>query len=170
MYPDYPSSMPVFAYLSRPLCESALAEPRQTFGGRYLRRTIYDKAASLFYSLIKNHPFVDGNKRIALSALAVFLILNDYIFYVQKEEAVQYALCVATSQEDMRKEIAAWIRRNSLSYKRVLSMTDDELAGKLGLLRPGIRVGHRAADLKIKRTLDNVRRAIGHMIAEETLR
>ncbi|MBI2855627.1 MAG: type II toxin-antitoxin system death-on-curing family toxin [Chloroflexi bacterium] len=78
------------------LLESALAEPQQTFGGRFLHRTIFDKAAALFRSLIKNHPLIDGNKRLALSAVTAFLLRNGYVFYVPYNEAVNMALQVAS--------------------------------------------------------------------------
>ena len=95
-YPDYPDPMPAFQYLGgahgKGLLESALAQSRQTFAGRYLYRTIFDKAAALFRSMIKNHPFVDGNKRMALTTLAVFLTLNQYIFCAPRDEAVERSL------------------------------------------------------------------------------
>lgn len=56
--------------------ESALAQPKATFGGTDLHPTSVDKAAALCSSLALNHPFVDGNKRIAHAAMAVFLDLN----------------------------------------------------------------------------------------------
>ena len=76
--------MPDFQYLGgehgRGLLESAIFQPRQTFNGRFLYRTVFDKAAVLLYSRIKDHPFVDGNKRMALTAVTVFLTLNGYVF------------------------------------------------------------------------------------------
>jgi death-on-curing protein len=62
--------------LNLPLLESALAQPRMTFGGDDLYPTLVEKAAALGYSLIKNHPFVDGNKRTGHAAMEVFLVLN----------------------------------------------------------------------------------------------
>ena len=58
--------------------ESALAQPRMTFGGEDLYPTIVEKASALGFSLINNHPFVDGNKRIGHAAMEVFLILNGF--------------------------------------------------------------------------------------------
>jgi len=51
------------------MLESALAQPRQTFSGIDLYPTLVEKAAALGFSLIKNHPFVDGNKRVGHAAL-----------------------------------------------------------------------------------------------------
>jgi len=58
--------------------ESALAQPRMTFGGEDLYPTVAQKAAALAHSLVGNHPFVDGNKRVGHAAMEVFLILNGY--------------------------------------------------------------------------------------------
>jgi death-on-curing protein len=56
------------------LLESALAQPRASFGGVDLHTTLIDKAAALGFSLALNHAFVDGNKRIAHAAMEVFLL------------------------------------------------------------------------------------------------
>ena len=56
--------------------ESAVAQPRMTFGGVELYPTVAEKAASLAFSLINDHPFLDGNKRAVHAAMGVFLILN----------------------------------------------------------------------------------------------
>ena len=58
--------------------ESDLAQPRLTFGGEELYPTIAEKAAALGFSLIKNHPFVDGNKRTGHAAMETFLFLNGF--------------------------------------------------------------------------------------------
>ena len=58
--------------------ESALAQPRTTFGGVELYPTIVEKASALGFSLIKNHPFVDGNKRTGHAAMETYLILNGF--------------------------------------------------------------------------------------------
>ncbi len=58
--------------------QSALAQPRMTYGGEELYPSLAEKAGALAYSLVKNHPFVDGNKRIAHAAMEVFLVLNGY--------------------------------------------------------------------------------------------
>ncbi len=58
--------------------ESAIAQPRMTFGGEDLYPSVAEKAAALGYSLIKNHPFVDENKRVGHAAMEVFLVLNGF--------------------------------------------------------------------------------------------
>jgi death on curing protein len=56
--------------------ESAIAQPRATFDARDLHPTLTGKAAALAYSLALDHPFIDGNKRVAHAAMEVFLNLN----------------------------------------------------------------------------------------------
>jgi death on curing protein len=65
-------------FLNLGALESARAQPRMTFGGQDLYPTLAEKAAALGFSLIQNHPFVDGNKRTAHAAMETFLVLNDY--------------------------------------------------------------------------------------------
>ncbi|MFH1393191.1 MAG: type II toxin-antitoxin system death-on-curing family toxin [Patescibacteria group bacterium] len=60
------------------LLDSALNNPKQTFDGKELYSTLTKKAAILYYGLNKNHPFKNGNKRIATATLMVFLFINDY--------------------------------------------------------------------------------------------
>lgn len=111
--------MPAFQFLGgdhgRGLLESALAQPQQQFAGRYLYRTIYDKAAALFRSLILNHPLMDGNKRLALTSVGVFLTVNKVMFHAPRDEAVSFALRVAAADPDVPlKEISSWLRRYSI--------------------------------------------------------
>jgi death on curing protein len=61
--------------LNFPVLESALAQPRMTFGGDDLYPTLVEKAAALGYSLIKNHPFIDGNKRTGHAVMEVLLVM-----------------------------------------------------------------------------------------------
>ena len=58
------------------MLESAVAQPRQTFGGADLYPSLAAKAAALAHALDLGHPFVDGNKRIGHAAMEVFLMLN----------------------------------------------------------------------------------------------
>lgn len=68
------------------MLESALENPFQTYDGEELYPSIQAKAARLCYGLVKNHAMVDGNKRIGVHAMLVFLVLNGYeVEYTQKE-------------------------------------------------------------------------------------
>lgn len=133
MYPNYPDPTPEFHFLGgdagRGLLASALAQPTQTFSGTYLNRTIPDKASVLLISMIKNHPFVDGNKRIALTTTTVFLSLNGWLFYANRDDAVAECLRIAGAAGNVDKgQVASWIRKRAIRWNRYLSMSQRERA------------------------------------------
>ena len=78
--------------------ESSVAQPAMTFEGVDLYPSLAAKAASLAHSLIQNHPFVDGNKRIGHASMEVFLILNGYEISASVEQQERYFLRVASDQ------------------------------------------------------------------------
>ena len=80
--------------------ESAIAQPRQTFGGKDLYPGLAAKAAALGFSLIQNHPFVDGNKRVGHAAMVTFLRLNGRRLEATVEEGEQAILDVASGVLD----------------------------------------------------------------------
>ena len=88
--------------------QSALAQPRMSYGGEELYPSLAEKAGALAYSLVKNHAFVDGNKRLAHAAMEVFLVLNGYEVRakVEEQEAVMRAVA---SGEMGREDFVAWI-------------------------------------------------------------
>ena len=89
--------------------ESALAQPRMTFGGQELYPTLVEKASALGFSLIRNHPFVDGNKRIGHAAMETFLALNGYEIEASVDELERVILQVA-SGEMGREAFTEWLR------------------------------------------------------------
>lgn len=90
------------------LLDSALKAPFQTFDGNELYPDVYDKASQLCYSLIENHPFADGNKRIGVHLTLLFLKLNRAeIEYTQKELS-DFGLSVASGKMS-KDEIKAWL-------------------------------------------------------------
>jgi death-on-curing protein len=89
--------------------ESALAQPKAAFAGRDLHRTLAEKAAALGFSLAKNHPFVDGNKRVAHAAMETFLVLNGWEVRASVDEQERLILKLA-SGEMTRDELAEWLR------------------------------------------------------------
>jgi death-on-curing protein len=91
------------------LLESALAQPRMTFAGAELYPTLAEKAASLGYSIINNHPFVDGNKRTGHAATEVFLLLNGYEIEAPMEDQEQIVLQIASGDLG-RDEFAIWLQ------------------------------------------------------------
>ena len=84
--------------------ESCLASPFQSFGGRLLYPTLISRAAILFYLMIKNHPFQNGNKRIAMTALLVFLYKNKKWIKADSQELYNFALWITTSPADLKDE------------------------------------------------------------------
>ncbi|MBI4639648.1 MAG: type II toxin-antitoxin system death-on-curing family toxin [Candidatus Tectomicrobia bacterium] len=88
--------------------ESVLAQPRMTFGGEELYPTIVEKASAPGFSLIKNHPFVDGNKRAGHAAIETFLVLNGFEIEASVDEQERVILQVA-SGEMGREEFNAWL-------------------------------------------------------------
>ena len=91
--------------------ESALAQPRMTFEGRDLYPTIVEKAAALGFSLIQNHPFVDGNKRIGHAVMETFLVLNGYEIDATVDEQEQIILQVAAGNMT-REAFTEWLRQH----------------------------------------------------------
>ena len=89
--------------------ESALAQPRMTFGGEDLYPTIIGKAAALGFSLIRNHPFVDGNKRTGHAAMEIFLILNGYEIDASVDEQEHIILELAAGELE-RMEFNEWFQ------------------------------------------------------------
>lgn len=89
--------------------ESALARPQATFGGEDLYPDLWGKAAALMHSLINNHPFVDGNKRTALTATGIFLELSGWSLAASNEEALEFVRRVIAESLDPQ-EMAAWLR------------------------------------------------------------
>jgi len=89
--------------------EATLAVPRQTMFGEELYLDIFSKAAILFYLLIKNHPFVDGNKRTAFLALMRFLNINGYTLNATNDDLYQFTIDVASSVST-KEEVEMWIK------------------------------------------------------------
>lgn len=95
------------------LLESAIRNIDQTFDGKELYPTLFDKAGQLFYSLVKNHAFKDGNKRTAIWVLQFYLNLNNYKLYVTDDELTTLALKAAKSEYTVA-EIKDWINQHTL--------------------------------------------------------
>ena len=102
--------------LSIEALESALAQPRATFGGKELYPTIIEKAATLGFSLVMNHAFVDGNKRIGHYAMETFLVLNGYELDISVDEQESIVLQLASGKLS-RDAFTDWIRENIRKMK-----------------------------------------------------
>jgi death-on-curing protein len=97
--------------------ESAVAQPEASFGGQELYPNLAVKAAALGYSLIQNHPFVDGNKRVGHAALEVFLLLNGYEIAGSVEEQEDIIIGVASGRIS-RVEFSEWIDQHLVERNR----------------------------------------------------
>ena len=94
------------------LLESAVARPQATFDGVDLYPDLFCKAAALMDSLIRNHPFVDGNKRPGITAAALFLRQNGRYLTATNSELEAFTLYVTESRPDV-SEIATWLKTHS---------------------------------------------------------
>jgi death-on-curing protein len=92
------------------LLDSALARPHQLLA--YGKPTAFDLAAAYAYGLIRNHPFLDGNKRIGFTAAVAFLELNGCRFAASEADATLKTLALAARELD-EAGYAAWLRENS---------------------------------------------------------
>jgi death-on-curing protein len=91
------------------LLQSALAQPRLTFDGVELYPGLIQKASALGFSIILNHPFIDGNKRVGHAAIEVFLMLNGYEIDAGGDEQERVILAIAAG-EMKREELTEWLR------------------------------------------------------------
>ena len=97
------------------LFDSALVRPRQRFA--YDKRDLAALAAAYAFGLVRNHPFIDGNKRIGFSVAVLFLELNGLEFTATEVDAVLQTLALAAGALD-EKGYAAWLRQNSRRPRR----------------------------------------------------
>jgi death-on-curing protein len=88
--------------------ESAVAQPYMTFGGEDLYPTLIEKAAAIGFSLIMNHPFIDGNKRIGHAAMETFLVLNGHEISAPVDEQEDVILRLAAGELG-RAEFTEWL-------------------------------------------------------------
>lgn len=87
--------------------ESSIAQPFQAISGKDLYPTLFDKAAILFYLCVKNHPFEDGNKRMGLLLLILFLFKNDFWIECDNDTLFDFVIHVAkssTKEKDLELE------------------------------------------------------------------
>lgn len=92
------------------LLDSALARPQHVFA--YGKPSVFDLAASYGFGLVKNHPFVDGNKRIGFTVAVLFLAINGYRFHAAEADAVVRTLALAAG-EMSEASYAEWLKTNS---------------------------------------------------------
>lgn len=104
--------------------DAALMSPQQTFNQFDLYEHLEDKAAILWYSLIQNHPFPNGNKRIATASMLVFLSINNCWLYADQQEVADWAIYIAKSGEnnppekigDLLPKLSSWLKEKIQVY------------------------------------------------------
>jgi death-on-curing protein len=95
------------------LLSSAIFMPESSFGGQYLHQTIPAMAAAYAFHLCQNHPFIDGNKRVALASSLVFLDINGYEFNCDSDELYNEMINVAKG-EKKKEELIAFFEEHSV--------------------------------------------------------
>ena len=99
----------------RNLLESALAQPKTTVGGKYANKTLFDKAAAYGFHVCMNHPFVDGNKRVAFALMDVFLQKNGWEIVAPEEEA--YSIMMSLASGNLKKaRLSFWLKEHSSRF------------------------------------------------------
>ena len=91
--------------------ESATAQPKATFGDVDLYPTLVEKAPALCLSLVQNHPFVDGNKRLGHAAMETFLMLNGSTIEAPVDDQERIMLDLAAGRLE-RSQLVAWLQQH----------------------------------------------------------
>jgi len=91
--------------------ESAVSQPYTSFGRQDLYSDVVTKAAALCFSLVMNHPFIDGNKRVGHAAMEIFLLLNGFEINSEVDEQEKIILSLAAGQFD-RNNLVSWLREH----------------------------------------------------------
>lgn len=103
--------IPDFSTRFSSILESSLSVPFQSFAGRSLYPTLIGKASILFYLMVKNHPFQNGNKRIAMTTLFVFLHKNKKWIKVDTQELYNFTVWIAQSPSKLKNEAVKSIEK-----------------------------------------------------------
>ena len=96
----------------RNLLESALAQPKMTMGGKYVHKTIFEKAAAYGFHICMNHPFVDGNKRVAFVSMDIFLQKNGWEITADEEESYTMMISLASSKSS-KAQLATCLKEHA---------------------------------------------------------
>lgn len=108
---SFDQPIPDYSTRNNSLLESSLGSPKQTFGGHLLYPTIIEQSTILFYSLIKNHPFENGNKRIAVMSLFTFLALNNKWVSMPPLKLYKLAFYVAGTNSRDKVSVLKYIQK-----------------------------------------------------------
>ncbi|HUO57864.1 MAG TPA: type II toxin-antitoxin system death-on-curing family toxin [bacterium] len=99
------------------LLQSALAMPSSGYGEEYFHKDLYEMAAAYLFHFVKNHPFVDGNKRVGLVAAYVFLRLNGIVLTADNEAAEKITLETAQGKTE-KPALAAFFKKHSRKSRK----------------------------------------------------
>ena len=99
------------------LLDSAFAQPKMTVGGKFLHKTLFDKAAAYGFHVCKNHPFVDGNKRVAFVLMDIFLQKNGWEIVANDEEAYSMMMLLASGKLS-KAQLSKWLKGHSSKLTR----------------------------------------------------
>lgn len=102
---------------SQELLDSAIHQPMQSFGGEDLYSTLFEKAAAYAFFISENQPFVDGNKRTAASAAAIFLDIHGYEINCRSGEIYKIIMKLANKKISQEK-LAKWFEKNSIKKEK----------------------------------------------------
>jgi death-on-curing protein len=132
--------MPVLSLLGergRDVLEGVLALPKQSAFGSEAYVGDFAKAAVLMRSIILNHPFMDGNKRMGLAGAMVFLLINQQVLCADDDELVEFTVSIAAGHEKGVDNIAEWIKARTIQIDAISQAADaddgtlDELVATL---------------------------------------
>lgn len=108
---EFDEPIPDFSSRFQNILESCLAVPFQKFTQKDVYQGLISKSAILFYLMIKNHPFQNGNKRIAMTTLLIFLYKNKKWFKVDNQELYNFAVWVAQSPAKLKDSVIQGIEK-----------------------------------------------------------
>jgi len=108
---SFDEPIPDFSTRFPNVLESCVVTPFQGFSGKALYPSLVAKASILFYLMIKNHPFQNGNKRIAITTLLTFLIGNGKWLKADSQELYNFTVWVAQSPAEFKDQVVAAIQK-----------------------------------------------------------
>lgn len=95
------------------LLESALAVPQASFGGQDMYESLHEKAGAYLYHIVKNHPFIDGNKRVAAAVALGFLGINGVTVDMDEDLLADFVLAMAVG-ERTKADAAVFLAAHSM--------------------------------------------------------
>ncbi|HEY4489215.1 MAG TPA: type II toxin-antitoxin system death-on-curing family toxin [Candidatus Paceibacterota bacterium] len=126
---EWGEPIPAFETRRGSILESCLETPFQRFGGKFLYMKTHERAAMLFYFMIKNHPFQNGNKRIAVVTLLYFLSKSGRWLNVDNQELYNFAKWVAESNPKLKDATVDAIQKFIMLY--IVTLPEGSVKGRI---------------------------------------